>query len=220
MTMLPPGKYQGMIVGSTVGTSRQKQTPFIEVEFALLNDGADSGERRSITFYITKKTIDRVRGELDSLGWNGDFEAPAFNKEKVFSLYMKYEQYNGKDQERWNLSSVGTIDPEAKAKLKAMFGQKIPPKPIVAPPSTPLGKPPAVSTPPAVSRPPSVNSDPPATEATTWALFEQVFGAKAAAQWEERVSAVVRAKGCDPADFKASDWAELSNSITGIGIPV
>lgn len=222
MALLPPGKYQGKVVSSSVGTSRQKQTPYIEVDFALLNGADDSGERRSITFYLTESTIERVKGELESLGWNGDFEAPTFNMEKVYSLYMKYEVYNNKDQERWNLSKNGTIDADAKAKLKALFGQRIPPKPIVAsvpPPTTPM-KPPTVSVPPAVSRPPSVNSDPPATEASTWAMFEKVFGEAAASQWEDRVGAVVRAKGYPSTDFKQSDWAELANSITGIGIPV
>ena len=222
MAALPPGKYQGVIVGSQIGTSKKKQTPFIEVEFALMNGADDSGERRSVTFYITDKTIERVRGELASIGWNGDFEAPAFDTTKAFALSMKFEEYNEKDQERWELARVHTIDPEAKAKLKALFGQRIPPKPIVAsvpPPATPM-KPPTVSVPPVVSRPPSVNSDPPATEASTWAMFEKVFGEAAASQWEDRVGAVVRAKGYPSTDFKQSDWAELANSITGIGIPV
>jgi hypothetical protein len=107
------GIYWG-IPKSAVTTTSSNNNPQLEVKFdvtavANANNGWDDLEQpqeRTIYISLTDKAWKYSKPKLDKLGFNGNFDAPAFNSEGA-ELACKNETYQGKAREKWDLNGFG-----------------------------------------------------------------------------------------------------------------
>lgn len=169
MAKFAPGLYQVRITKQGFDESKEKKTPFFwlgfipEGVFGQAEDGSEALYQcddypRSITFYLTDKTVDRTRDNLMSLGWDGnrfqDLEpggAHSFDG-VITKLECRHEQNSDKVYEKWEFPGPGATPKENKPglarNLDALFGKAKKP-PVIKP----AGKPPAARPAPASKMP-------------------------------------------------------------------
>lgn len=110
------GDYHGSIIKTGVGESSQKGTPYIFVECDVTHIADDSAERgwrliespfkRTVYMYLSDEAWPYTELKLEQLQFNGDFTNPAFEVGGV-PLTCKFEQYQGKNKERWDITYSG-----------------------------------------------------------------------------------------------------------------
>lgn len=100
--LIEPGEYTGIIKSVTAGTSGEKDTPCIAVEFLV----EELDIYRTVYIYMTEATAKYSVRKLEALGFNGDFENPECAAVAI-KLRMYIEQYEGNEKERWDLASWG-----------------------------------------------------------------------------------------------------------------
>jgi len=110
---LQPGNYTGEL--QEVGVDKSKNgIPLVYSEWNI------DGYLRTIRWYLgcnkkdtdtgdaydkrLKHTIKVSKSKLKAVGFNEDWTNPAFSV-KEFELYCKHEEYNGDQQERWDIST-------------------------------------------------------------------------------------------------------------------
>jgi hypothetical protein len=146
MSKFDEGRYRGKIVKWELSESKKKQTPQIAFTFAVIGYYTPSRElmalpgsdERTVFKFFTEKTIDYVLEDLRRLGWDGADPAElspthpnAFDfAGKECDLTCEYEEYEGKQRERWNMGLGGggleltPLDKKGVAALTARFGDK------------------------------------------------------------------------------------------------
>ena len=205
-TPLTPGKYKGTLVNWYTGESKTKGTPFIAAEFSV------AGMAAEVTFWIPGRDASEERkqrhvGELQRLGWNGEYDGNALAfayKGREFDLTLKYEEYNGKQQARWQLGfPVQALSADRAAELKREMA-----KYLAATPPAPTGTRPA---------PPAAASAP-YGKAEAWAQYvaDAARGGHQpdAALWTEAVKAtMVNAGKTSEASLTSDDWRAVPGAI-------
>jgi hypothetical protein len=164
--LTPPGTYKAKVAELKFGESG-KGTPQFE---AIIDVQVSTNDvrRRSIMLFMSDKAAQYSEEHLRRLGFNGDFEQPAFAPEWYaddfpLEVYVKNETYTNdkgeqRDAERWNFSSnsrtrpaSSTVAAQAAQRWRATNGSATPAaKPSTPPPATPparKGPPPAAPTP-------------------------------------------------------------------------
>lgn len=142
---LKPGKYVGHIQQWSLGKA-STGNPQFTITFALAYYKLAGGGQedcpsleRTIFRSITDKTIDFFVKDLQALGYDRDtFDAldpkapDAFDFQGIeIEASLKYETYEGKEREKWNLAMTGgglVIEPleqSGLASLNAMFGSNL-----------------------------------------------------------------------------------------------
>jgi hypothetical protein len=129
------GRYYA--VPGNMGTGQSsKGTPYFWVEFNPSHrsvDGSwqptDSGENRTLYFYLSDAAFAFSQAKLDRLGFNGDFERPVLGTEqaKGFEVDCVHEVYDGSTREKWDLPGTGVnhepTTPDVIRRLNAMYRQ-------------------------------------------------------------------------------------------------
>lgn len=146
--MYAVGKYRARVTAQALAPSKSKQTPQFVLTFqpiGMYDPSKPDGElahcdayERSIFRAITKGTIDFVMEDLEALGFQGtSFSELDPNNgnhhsfvDQEIDVYCKHEEYQGKQQERWNISRGGGLQLEPMAKkdlatLDSLFGKKL-----------------------------------------------------------------------------------------------
>jgi len=100
--LVEPGEYTGIIKNVVAGTSGEKETPCVAVEFLV----EELDINRTVYIYMTEATAKYSVRKLEALGFNGDFENPECAAVAI-KLRMRFEEYDGEERERWDLASWG-----------------------------------------------------------------------------------------------------------------
>lgn len=138
--MLNPGKYRAQAVGTYFGYSTAKGTPYVEVTFAVVDEGPHFGEKIEWQGWLPQpvdssdaaaekaaKQAERVAKTLVTLGYTGDdpeeFGAgdAAVLCPNVVSIDVQAESFNGRDRVKvaW-INPVGSaLADDAKSAFKA-----------------------------------------------------------------------------------------------------
>lgn len=133
--MIEPGRYIGTL--QMVGVSESRNgTPFVYGEYAVTAD--DEPVMRTVRFYLSDAAWETSKVKLETVGFNGDFSAPAFTQQET-ELACTHDEYQGKVRERWELASWGGKDPapetvieKLNAKWKRGGAATAGPKPVEA----------------------------------------------------------------------------------------
>lgn len=145
--MYREGNYNATVLSQAFGESKEKGTPYFAL--TIRPDEFDAGEpemqavqgaqERTIWMYLTEGTAEFVARDLRTIGFSGNSFAeldPDSAKHhsfvgQIISVYCKTEQYNGKEKEKWQISSGGGkiehkgIDSKTTRKLDALFGKHL-----------------------------------------------------------------------------------------------
>lgn len=197
------GNYQGDLVDVAMDTSPEKGTPSINLTFDV------KGNRVTVYKYLSEGAIEYTERDLhDALGFNGNYENPTpadFSNTKDVGLYLEYEDYQGEQKARWNLSRPRRpATPPGRdviARLKARYQNK-------------FGNKPASATPPTSAPPPS--SPPPSGETWTkqraWDQWQKDANNKADAErWADVIRKVSEKSGRAEEAFTSDDWKEVAD---------
>lgn len=114
--MMNATNYYGKVRQGALGTSKEKQTPYIAVSITLTHE-ADNGQWRDIQpvdrtvyWHLSDAAWPHTAKRLDAIGFSGDLNAIAFVGEAVDSgvqWVCTHEEYRGKTHERWDLANWG-----------------------------------------------------------------------------------------------------------------
>jgi hypothetical protein len=138
---LRPGFYVAHVQNWGLAQSKTKGTPQFTLAVVLTNFKGPGGKleecpslTRTIYRAITEKTIEYFVNDLKALGYDRDnfddldpASPNAFDFEgKEVEVRLKYEQYEGQEQERWELALVKPaakpLETTGVQSLNAMFG--------------------------------------------------------------------------------------------------
>lgn len=212
------GVYDGVICGHASGTAGTG-TPWFDVRFNI------GGHEKAVRWYFSEKSADRSLRELATLGFNSDFENPAFTVTTPVRLKLEYETNEGRNgkqytNERWRLDSVSApLGRDALMRLNAMAKAVTSSAPPAAPPPRATGPgapPPPPKTPTAPAPPPVAGAAPtakqapsPCTRDEAWKLLNNVT------EWERCIALVVTDSGKQEPDFTEVEWGQ----VVGKSIP-
>lgn len=98
--MPAPGKYWGTNPRG-IATKSSTGTPAIAITFHVEYNGTPYD--RTVYLYLSDAAWEHSYKKLKRLGFNGDFDAPKFSVDGA-ELECKFEQYQGKDREKWELA--------------------------------------------------------------------------------------------------------------------
>lgn len=146
------GTYHARLVGSGVAKlGNEKATPYIYLTFKLMHFWHD-GEWKSIRTeetaevrkFLSDKAWPYTEGDLKRIGFNGDFDNPAFAAElyeEGISLICNHETRDGRTFEDWSMvrqeKEHTPLDSDQVALLKARWKQNNVAAPAGAPPAPP-----------------------------------------------------------------------------------
>lgn len=114
--MATEGVYWGRYVGAGLDTSKEKKTPVFCLDFSVthvLHPGAAEATplpnpmRATVYKYLSDNAMEYTVEHLESVGFNGDFENPVFERFAESGgawLYCKVEDYEGKERVKWDFS--------------------------------------------------------------------------------------------------------------------
>lgn len=136
--MWPAGNYKAAFIRHELISSQMKGTPGIRIFFGI---GEDQAEVYT-DIWLTDASAEIAMTQLGKVGWNGEYDDKAeFAVSGEIDLYLKYEEYKGKQQARWSISTFErkpppkTSDP-ALTRFSARFKAQ-----NAAPAAPPTGKP-------------------------------------------------------------------------------
>jgi hypothetical protein len=180
--------------------------------------------RRTVRLWITEKSKPFTIDKLTYLGWNYDIENPTFANTQGIPLSRKYEEYNGKQQEKWDIANPKAPRPASNrdafrsfaAEARAIGGpppRTVKPTAVVTAGQAPATKPPERPKKPAVN----VNLDAIANADTAWSEFVRLTPGKSEAdrsnEFYAAVDKVAKKTGRDESTFTADDWKEVVASV-------
>jgi hypothetical protein len=217
-TTLEEGQYYGSLVGAETISSRIKSTPGISLKFRL--DG-DHGYA-DLVIWITEGGADIALRDLETLGWDGDFDHPKFSRGEGVSLSLQYERagkYEGRPQ--WRIGRAGGPPPESSDPVLARFAARFKsrrqaPTPMSGAPM-PVRRahgeaaPPAPPAPPAPARPPAPAPAAPPHASTleeAWAVWQQAEAGDDVSFWA-MVQAVAGHQ--DDARVTPAEWQQVAS---------
>lgn len=190
-------------------TSKQKQTPCLALQFNVpIPDEGDI--ERTVYLYVSDSAIQYTDEKLERLGFNGNFEAPEFSNAGDVELSRKFEVYEGKDQERWDIARGGgggfehpagpaDVARRLSQRWRAMHGTK----PASAP-AKPAAPAPKKAPPPPAKKPESTVT----TKDEAWEEYLRLSPGVDENVVNERFYASIEkvAKGRDEVALVAKDW--------------
>ena len=139
-------RYRVRFTSQALGESEQKQTPFLALQFDVIAVyvGPEETEpvvskQRTAYLYITDKTIERFRDDLETLGFDRDSfkyldpKTPGFFDfaGREGDMYCQHQEYNGDKSERWGVAgkprglSVQELDAKGIRSLDSLFGKAL-----------------------------------------------------------------------------------------------
>lgn len=127
-----PGQYEGEFQGHELVSSQTKGTPGIRLWFSV------KGRVISVDLWITENAMRIAAEQLLQLGWNGEYgDTCEFTQtEQPVKLYLKHEDYKGKTQERWSISTFRPPPSTTDGGIMAQFAARA--KQIAAERANPL----------------------------------------------------------------------------------
>lgn len=164
MSNLPPNQYFGKMVNAALGAIGQNETPAMVLTMEITH-AAFNGEwqmidvtKRDVQFYLTENAKARSFADLVSLGFNGDFDAPAFSDTELtegIELTVINEYYKDKLQDKISITKLKAGGRELKpvavdlkrslaAQFKTAAGASA--RPSTPPPARPAAAPAATAT--------------------------------------------------------------------------
>lgn len=211
MSAWEAGDYNGEVIGGECVTA-STGTPGLNVTFDV------AGHKKVVSFWLSDAAIESSLKQLETLGFNRNFADPQFSKKGPHLLTLKFEDYKGRQQERWQLKYVG--QPIARdqierlnARARAMGGP--PPRPVGAPPAAPAPSAP----PPAVSQ----SAPPPAgcTRDEAWEKCVMNSGdesdpermKRATSKWNKAVADVCDSTKKPESQFGPVEWASVRRFV-------
>ena len=144
------GRYRGRMLRAALGQSEKKGTPQIAFEFQPIGMYGANGietcaaDNRTIFKYITDQTIDYLIQDLAALGFDrNSFSEIDSDHENAFpwagvefDCRLAYEEYEGKQKERWEFARGGPkgkpIEQKQVRELDAKYGNYLKNKPAPA----------------------------------------------------------------------------------------
>ncbi len=161
------GLYYAERLGASMDTlNNANKTPLIRIYYSVthVQEGTEwqllgKPVERSVSLFLTDKAWPFTQPKLESMGFNGDFDAPDFDSEPGTQLDLTHQVKDGKTYENWNLDGWGgqkEATPPPKdmlRKFKARWGTD------TAASKKPSGSP---SAPPSKTEPESEPADAPA----------------------------------------------------------
>jgi hypothetical protein len=180
--------------------------------------------RRTVRLWITEKSKPFTIEKLTFLGWNYDIENPVFGNTENVPLSRKYEEYNGKQQEKWDIFNPKTPRPASNrdafrsfaAEARAIGGpppRTVKPTAVVTTTQAPATKAPERPKKPTVN----INLDAIENADTAWAEYVKLTPGKSEADRSEAFyGAVDKVKAKTKRDedtFTADDWKEVVASV-------
>jgi len=123
--MIEPGVYTGVFREVEVGKSPNTGTPCVATVWYIEEEDIE----RTVYTYINKNTMKTSFKKLDSIGFNGDFNDPAVEVEKV-DLRCTHSEYDGKEREKWDFAAWGGVsvektDTKTIRELNAMWKKEV-----------------------------------------------------------------------------------------------
>lgn len=212
--LMAPGRYLGSLKSASM-TQSEGGTPQMEIVFQI------EDLVRKVFLYFSEKAAPYSLPKLQSLGFNGDFENPAFTTTTDIELSCRHELYGGKNEkykgmtmERWDLAPRGKpAAPESLKQLGAQFRAVTgtpPPKPAGRPAAAPpRGGPPKKAEP---VNEPLLKDDGKWDEGRAWAEWntEGRDTDKLNKGWLEAVDKQEKASKRDSAQFTSADWCAVA----------
>lgn len=116
--LIEPGEYTGILKEVVAGTSGENETPCVAVTFLV----EELDLMRTVYIFMTEAAAKYSVRKLEALGFNGDFEDPKCAAAAI-KLRMHFEEWDGKEQERWDLAAWGggaAINSSDRKTVKAM----------------------------------------------------------------------------------------------------
>lgn len=161
--MLEPGDYLGSIAEAVATFSKQKRTPCLLVTFNVhYRSGYDTDNtlawlplsapvRAYVYIWLSDNAKASSKQKLEALGFDGNFDNPAFSHGDEVQLRMDHEEYDGKVREKWELSNWG----DGPEKLPADQTRQLSTwwKATSTPPAKPAGRPRMPSSPTRIAVP-------------------------------------------------------------------
>jgi len=202
-------RYMGTVESGVLAESKNGN-PQMALKIRLTQEQGDDGNlydmqnplQVNVYFAMSDRAMEYTEAKLKKLGFNGDFENPAFSQDAQVWI-AKQEEYEGRMVTKYDLADWGTAKqaPVATAKLLTMkwrqkFAGAATPKPAVAVPK-PL---------------PSPKSAP--SRDSIWAAYcAQTGNAPDMTAWHEAVANQGDAVNRTEAKFTAADWAAVGQSL-------
>lgn len=221
MSNLQPGEYTKcrLLPDGIVFGVNDKNTPLFTLTFDL-----GEGLTRSVFLFMSDAAAPYTEEALDKLGWNGDFDNPRVRDDiysEGISLYLKYEEYDGKPRERWNISTGGWKPSAAPADVKARLAarRRATKGPQPSRPSTPPPKSKPAPTPTTPTSGPPTDGPPADTAQYTkegaWECWKQAAenGVPDTARWKLVVTEI--GSGKPTAQMTSEEW----NKVAAKAIP-
>jgi hypothetical protein len=210
----PAGDYEAQSI--LRGSPRSAQTGNVGLEVVFSVDGNEV----PVTMWLSEKAFERSRRQLDSLGFNGDFDSPQFSATGPFTLSLKHELYKEKMQPQWNLAgSDSKPDPVKLAamsqRFKALAERAGGPPPVATPakattpPAAPAKAPPA---------PPAKKVSEPRDRNTAWAHFNTAYPRDAASMWDKAIIAISTLSKKSEEEFTEAEYGKVYD-LAGSDIP-
>lgn len=207
--MREQGRYQGNITASVFAAAKNTGSPQFVIECEVFTlDGTPSGTAK-VYLSCSDKAWDYTEPKLKRLGFNGDFEKPEFSNGQGINLTCKHEEYQGKQQEKWDLG--GGMPQPAGADVTKTFAARWKSTNGAAP--KPAGRP----TPPPPPSAPAAPTPPPADQMTqekAWGVFLEYYPTgDCQPQWQASIADVVKSSGKPFAKFGHAEWEAVAKSV-------
>ncbi len=114
--MMKATNYYGKVRQGVLGTSKEKQTPYIAITVTMTHE-AENGQwvnipdtDRTIYWHLSDAAWPHTQKRLEAIGFTGSFDAIAFAGEAVDSGVQwtcTHEEYQGKTRAKWDLANWG-----------------------------------------------------------------------------------------------------------------
>lgn len=214
--MIEAGSHTGRLVSHAITESTgDDPKPVFEFEFEL-----PSGDTRTVYLYLSDKAWSYSVAKLQTLGFNGDWDEPAFSKTEDVPLFCKHEEYDGQLREKWDIGRAGPYGKPASEKLKNMLASKWRAEvgPAPAPTTKAPAKPPArastpstkQSGPPQRAKAPGINNENEAWEAFQRDFDSDLHNKRAISDvWNSNIDIVATETGVPYERFGPDQWTRL-----------
>ncbi len=125
MAQMPPGNYSGKLVRMYTDRTPNTGSDYVGLEFELTHEyvgdewvEVEPGTHRTVSLFLTEASEPYTIDKLEFLGFNpqaseydakeGVYKSPTLDNVNAdaVALYCKHEEYKGKMQERWDISTL------------------------------------------------------------------------------------------------------------------
>lgn len=203
------GSYVGRLVRHELVTSGLKGTPGIKLTFEVY------GYEIDVHVWITDASADIAAEQLQAVGWNGDFVSAGFDPPDEVPLWMKHEEYRGRMQERWSISTLERRPPpaptdDALVRFAARY-KNLSKAPPAAPPGRPVAARPAAKPAPKPRPDAGPPPQPARSQKEAWAVWQASGAANDPDAFWDAVDDVAGV-GADPESLTPEQWRQVADA--------